>query len=513
MNNLVLFVILILFSSVSTISYDIANADDWVLPPSPWGCPVHEPNAPAPTIDKDNDGKPDRLYIHIVDENGNDIQEWCLDHGAGGDYAYYISAPGRNDTYVGGCLLFCGINTPVIDTTGNVTITTLNGTEVINATDGSFTGTLNGTITGNVTGTIKFFNHTNFVPRGDIRVVDGILIFNPDRGTDYHFYYNFTTGDPPLKMWTKILENGTHKITKTIKMAMIPHQTPNEHIFAQEMAFLERGLPGFVTSGLPGERDITPTKHIIHSEDIAVDDSTHKVLFSSTSPINNIIFEPEENFLKINLIPIEQPSEVNLSIPRDLIDHTLEDGFNILIDGEVKASFSEDTSLSHRTITVPVKPGTSFLLIDAPIRSNVSQIAVSNTDYLVNYQISNGEITKISPNLETSSLIINVNSSEQGELTLGLLRGLIDSRIDSGDGDLLILINGEPTNQFKESRTSTDRTLVISFPADTEQIEIIGTFVVPEFGVFTSLVLFAGLITITFLVLKNNQINGSRLFS
>jgi len=305
-------------------------------------------------------------------------------------------------------------------------------------------------------------------------------------------------------MWTQILENGTHKIIKTTKMAMIPHQTPDEHIFAQELAFLERGLPDFVNSNMPGERDITPNDHIIHSEDIVVGDSTYKVLFSSTSPIDNILFEPEENFLRINLMEIKQTSEVNLSIPRNLIDHTTEKSFNILIDGEIKTPFSEDTSLSHRTLTVTVKSGASFLLIDAPISSTVSQIPVSDTNYLVNYQISNGDITKIIPNFETSSLIITINSSEKGELTLELLRGLIDSKTDAVDNDLIILINGESTNEFKDVRTSTDRTLLIPFPADTKQIEIVGTFVVPEFGTITILLLILGITSIVVFSKKFN---------
>ena len=493
--------LLIIFSSISVIAYNVAYGDNWVLPKSPWGCPPKEdrPNPPAPTIDKDNDGKPDRLYIHLIDENGNDIQEWCLDHGRLGDYGYYISAPGKEDTKVGGCLLICGGNIPIIDTTGNVTITTLNGTEVINATDGSFTGTVSGTITGNVNGTITFFNHTNYVPRNHI-IIDpegsGRLIINTHSGKDYHFYYNYTTGDPPLKMWTKILENGTHKITKTVQMAMIPHQTPDEHLVAQEVAFLERGLPGFVNSNMPGERGITPDEHIVHSQDIVSGDSTYKILFSNTSPIDNIVFESKDNILKINLKGIEQTAQVNLSIPRNLIDHTLEESFEVLTDGEIKTPFSEDTSLSHRTLTVGVKPGTSYLLIDSPSKSIVSQIPVTNTYFVVGYQISNGDITKIVPSPETSSLIIGVNSSGKGELTLGLIRNLIDSKIDNVDGDLIILINGEPTNEFKESRTSTDRTLIISFPDGTEQIEIIGTFVVPEFGVISSLILAVAIVSI-----------------
>jgi predicted secreted protein with PEFG-CTERM motif len=57
------------------------------------------------------------------------------------------------------------------------------------------------------------------------------------------------------------------------------------------------------------------------------------------------------------------------------------------------------------------------------------------------------------------------------------------------------LIDGEEVD-FDETTTSIDRTLTIEFPAGAEEIEIIGTFVVPEFGTIAAMILAVAIISI-----------------
>ena len=59
----------------------------------------------------------------------------------------------------------------------------------------------------------------------------------------------------------------------------------------------------------------------------------------------------------------------------------------------------------------------------------------------------------------------------------------------------LFLIDGEEVD-FDETTTSTDRILTIAFPAGAEEIEIIGTFVVPEFGTIAAMILAVAIISI-----------------
>ncbi|HSF28153.1 MAG TPA: PEFG-CTERM sorting domain-containing protein, partial [Nitrosopumilaceae archaeon] len=64
-----------------------------------------------------------------------------------------------------------------------------------------------------------------------------------------------------------------------------------------------------------------------------------------------------------------------------------------------------------------------------------------------------------------------------------------------------VLIDGEEVD-FEEEATSNDRTLTIHFQDGAEEIEIIGTFIVPEFGAIAALVLAVAIISIIALSAK-----------
>ena len=56
---------------------------------------------------------------------------------------------------------------------------------------------------------------------------------------------------------------------------------------------------------------------------------------------------------------------------------------------------------------------------------------------------------------------------------------------------------------FEEITTDTDRRLTIGFSAGTEQIEIIGTFVIPEFGTIAAMILAVAIISIVAISAKS----------
>ena len=127
--------------------------------------------------------------------------------------------------------------------------------------------------------------------------------------------------------------------------------------------------------------------------------------------------------------------------------------------------------------------------------SDGTRVAVSGTDFMVGYQIIGGKLISITPDVDANSLIIAIDATDDGELTITLPRELIDAKIGDSDDDFFVLVDGEEVD-FDETTTSTDRTLVISFPAGAEEIEIIGTHVVPEFGAIAALILAVAIISI-----------------
>ena len=122
-------------------------------------------------------------------------------------------------------------------------------------------------------------------------------------------------------------------------------------------------------------------------------------------------------------------------------------------------------------------------------------IAVQGTDYELTYTISGGVLTLVSPDQEAESLIISVDSISNGTLFIQLPRDVIDAKFGEDDDDFFVLIDGLEAD-FDEIKTANDRTLTIPFPAGTEEIEIIGTFVVPEFGTIALLILMVSIISI-----------------
>lgn len=123
-------------------------------------------------------------------------------------------------------------------------------------------------------------------------------------------------------------------------------------------------------------------------------------------------------------------------------------------------------------------------------------IKVDRTNFVLSYTITGGSVLSVTPDDEANSLIIAIKTTSDGELKITLPRALIDvDKINGEDDDFFVLIDGEEVD-FEETTTDTDRTLTIKFPDGAEEIEIIGSFVVPEFGTIAALILAIAIISI-----------------
>jgi predicted secreted protein with PEFG-CTERM motif len=114
----------------------------------------------------------------------------------------------------------------------------------------------------------------------------------------------------------------------------------------------------------------------------------------------------------------------------------------------------------------------------------------------VKYTITNGSVRGIEVDPDFMSIIISISATDDGELTITLPRKLIDARFGedgcSGDDDEFIaLIDGEEETYDETDTTTSDRELVIPIPGGAEEVEIIGTCIIPEFGILAPLVLAA----------------------
>ena len=125
----------------------------------------------------------------------------------------------------------------------------------------------------------------------------------------------------------------------------------------------------------------------------------------------------------------------------------------------------------------------------------------------VEYIIRGGNVTDIIVDQEFFELIVLIESESDGAITLELPRTAIDAKKSDGTDDIfIILIDGIEVPFIETQNDENTRTITIEFEETDSDIEIIGTFVIPEFGTITSLVLAISIISIIIISSKRNLV-------
>ena len=121
-------------------------------------------------------------------------------------------------------------------------------------------------------------------------------------------------------------------------------------------------------------------------------------------------------------------------------------------------------------------------------------------DGAVGYSIKGGKIVSITPDPKGKSLVVEIETTSDGQVKLQIPRSILDARIGpdgkSGEDDsFFVLVDGAEVD-FEETTTAEDRTLTIPFEDGNTQIEIVGTWVIPEFGTIAVIVLAVAIVSI-----------------
>ena len=122
-------------------------------------------------------------------------------------------------------------------------------------------------------------------------------------------------------------------------------------------------------------------------------------------------------------------------------------------------------------------------------------------DHSLDYELTCAEIQSMTPDTEMKSMIIAIKTDCDGELTITLPKDVIDT----DENGFFVLVDGDETNH-KASSVGEFWTLTIPFSYGSEEIEIIGTFVIPEFGTIADLDLVLAITSIIIISAKNKQI-------
>jgi len=134
--------------------------------------------------------------------------------------------------------------------------------------------------------------------------------------------------------------------------------------------------------------------------------------------------------------------------------------------------------------------------------SSQNSFAVEGTNYTLSYSISNGKVLGMKIDSQAKSLLIAIQTNDDGLLTITLSRALIDAKAGNHDDKYFLLLDGYEADFTETNTTATDRTLLIPFTYGTEEMEIIGTQVIPEFGAITNLIFVIAIISIIAVTVK-----------
>ena len=103
----------------------------------------------------------------------------------------------------------------------------------------------------------------------------------------------------------------------------------------------------------------------------------------------------------------------------------------------------------------------------------------------VPYSITGGVVTGATVNTNENSIVISISAKEDGQLTITPSKTVLD-------GIFMVLVDGEESNDEE----IVGNKVTVMFPAGTEKIEIIGTYVIPEFGAIAAMILAVAIISI-----------------
>jgi len=209
-------------------------------------------------------------------------------------------------------------------------------------------------------------------------------------------------------------------------------------------------------------------------------------LYSGT-PVSVIVTAPNGNIVSIAQVTVGVDKKFSTEVTAGGALMKVEGSYTVAVQYG-NANRSAETSFEFGGVE-PIIEEVMSVVTD-------TTVSIQGSVDLIGYEITGGKILSIMPDVDSNSLIISIDATDDGSLTITIPRSVLDAVFENGDeDDFFVLVDGEEVD-FDETVSSTDRILTIAFSAGSEEIEIIGTFVIPEFGTIAMMILAVAIISI-----------------
>jgi predicted secreted protein with PEFG-CTERM motif len=133
--------------------------------------------------------------------------------------------------------------------------------------------------------------------------------------------------------------------------------------------------------------------------------------------------------------------------------------------------------------------------------------AGSHGTFDVEYTIKGGTVKNMIVDSDIFAVIVQIDTTDEGSITLDLPREFIGAEKQDGKDDTFIILIDGIEIAYQESVVLADsRVITIEFEQGDSEIEIIGTYVVPEFGTISMMILIAGIMMTVLVARTKSQI-------
>ena len=137
---------------------------------------------------------------------------------------------------------------------------------------------------------------------------------------------------------------------------------------------------------------------------------------------------------------------------------------------------------------------------DKPVTTDIFEVdAGSSGTFDVKYTIKGGTVKDMTVISDDFSMVVKIESTDEGVITLDLPREFIGAEKQDGKDEVFIILIDDIEVPYQELVTNSDsRTITINFEQGDSDIKIIGTYAIPEFGAVVMMILVIGIMaTIT----------------
>jgi predicted secreted protein with PEFG-CTERM motif len=116
--------------------------------------------------------------------------------------------------------------------------------------------------------------------------------------------------------------------------------------------------------------------------------------------------------------------------------------------------------------------------------------------FCVPFEASGAIVTGATVNSATKSLTLKIETEGDGSISLAIPREVLDATEDGSDVDFIVLVDDEEADFEEVDWDDSTRMVDITFSDGASQIEIIGTYAVPEFGTMAAIILAVAIVSI-----------------